>query len=53
MKTSLFTAAALAALALTQLLTGCGPLAGVSLSFDSDGNAVISAPLRPLVIPAK
>lgn len=44
---------AIAALAFVQFGTGCAPLAGLTLSLDDQGNATISAPLRPLVIPAK
>lgn len=53
MKPLALTLAALFVLALCGALTSCADLAGLTLSFDEQGNATFQAPPHPLVIPAK
>jgi hypothetical protein len=50
MKTPLLILLAAAAAA---CLSGCASLAGATLTFDSQGNATLTAPLRPIVIEAR
>lgn len=34
-------------------VSGCASLAGATLTFDSQGNAILTAPVRPIVIEAR